>query len=50
MNTEAIKSFIKNNTFYTKDAEINLLASQRAFVVNDKFGNLIILINRDNAR
>lgn len=50
LNTEAIKSFIKNNTSYTKDAEINLLASQRAFVVNDKFENPIILINSDNAR
>lgn len=50
LNTEAIKSFIKNNTSYTKDVEVNLLASQRAFVVNDKFGNPIILINSDNAR
>ena len=50
LNTEAIKSFIRNNTSYTKDAEVNLLASQRAFVVNDKFGNPIILINSDNAR
>lgn len=50
LNTEAIKSFIKNNTSYTKDAEVNLLASQRAFVVNDKFGNPIILINSDNAK
>lgn len=50
LNTEAIKSFIRNNTSYIKDTEINLLASQRAFVVNDKFGNLIILINSDNAR
>lgn len=50
LNTEAIKSFIRNNTSYTKDAEVNLLASQRAFVVNDKFGNPIILINSDNAK
>ena len=50
LNTEAIKSFIKNNTSYIKDTEVNLLASQRAFVVNDKFGNPIILINSDNAR
>lgn len=50
LNTEAIKSFIRNNTSYTKDTEVNLLASQRAFVVNDKFGNPIILINSDNAR
>lgn len=50
LNTEAIKSFIRNNTSYTKDVEVNLLASQRAFVVNDKFGNPIILINSDNAR
>ena len=50
LNTEAIKSFIRNNTFYIKDTEVNLLASQRAFVVNDKFGNPIILINSDNAR
>ena len=50
LNTEAIKSFIRNNTSYIKDAEVNLLASQRAFVVNDKFGNPIILINSDNAR
>lgn len=50
LNTEAIKSFIKNNTSYTKDVEVNLLASQRAFVINDKFGNPIILINSDNAR
>lgn len=49
LNTEAIKSFIRNNTSYTKDTEVNLLASQRAFVVNDKFGNPIILINSDNA-
>lgn len=49
-NTEAIKSFIRNNTSYTKDTEVNLLASQRAFVVNDKFGDPIILINSDNAR
>lgn len=50
LNTEAIKSFIRNNTSYTKDTEVNLLASQRAFVVNDKFGDPIILINSDNAR
>ena len=50
LNTEAIKSFIRNNTSYIKDTEVNLLASQRAFVVNDKFGNPIILINSDNAR
>ena len=50
LNTEAIKSFIRNNTSYVKDTEVNLLASQRAFVVNDKFGNPIILINSDNAR
>ena len=50
LNTEAIKSFIRNNTSYIKDIEVNLLASQRAFVVNDKFGNPIILINSDNAR
>ena len=50
LNTAAIKSFIRNNTSYTKDVEVNLLASQRAFVVNDKFGNPIILINSDNAR
>lgn len=50
LNTEALKIFIKNNTSYTKDAEVNLLASQRAFVVNDKFGDPIILINSDNAR
>lgn len=50
LNTEALKMFIKNNTSYTKDAEINLLASQRAFVVNNKFGDPIILINSDNAR
>lgn len=50
LNTEALKMFIKNNTSYTKDAEVNLLASQRAFVVNDKFGDPIILINSDNAR
>lgn len=50
LNTEALKMFIKNNTSYTKDAEVNLLASQRAFVTNDKFGNPIILINSDNAR
>lgn len=50
LNTGAIKSFIRNNTSYTKDVEVNLLASQRAFVVNDKFGNPIILINSDNAR
>ncbi len=50
LNTEAIKSFIRNNTSYTKNTEVNLLASQRAFVVNDKFGNPIILINSDNAR
>lgn len=50
LNTEALKMFIKDNTSYTKDAEVNLLASQRAFVVNDKFGNPIILINSDNAR
>ena len=50
LNTEAIKSFIRNSTSYTKDTEVNLLASQRAFVVNDKFGNPIILINSDNAR
>ena len=50
LNTEALKMFIKDNTSYTKDAEINLLASQRAFVVNDKFGNPVILINSDNAR
>ena len=50
LNTEAIKSFIRNNTSYIKDTEVNLLASQRAFVVNDKFGNPIILINSDNAK
>ena len=50
LNTEAIKSFIRNNTSYIKDTEVNLLSSQRAFVVNDKFGNPIILINSDNAR
>ena len=50
LNTEAIKSFIRNNTSYIKDTEVNLLASQRAFIVNDKFGNPIILINSDNAR
>ena len=50
LNTEALKSFIRNNTSYIKDTEVNLLASQRAFVVNDKFGNPIILINSDNAR
>ena len=50
LNTEAIKSFIRNNTSYIKDTEVNLLASQRAFVINDKFGNPIILINSDNAR
>lgn len=50
LNTEAIKSFIRNNTSYTKDAEVNLLASQRAFVVSDISGNPIILINSDNAR
>ena len=50
LNTETIKSFIRNNTSYTKDTEVNLLASQRAFVVNDKFGDPIILINSDNAR
>lgn len=50
LNTEALKMFIKNNTSYTKDAEVNLLASQRAFVVSDISGNPIILINSDNAR
>lgn len=50
LNTEALKMFIKSNTSYTKDAEVNLLASQRAFVVNDISGNPIILINSDNAR
>lgn len=50
LNTEAIKSFIRNNTSYVKDTEVNLLSSQRAFVVNDKFGNSIILINSNNAR
>lgn len=50
LNTEVIKSFIRDNTSYTKDTEVNLLASQRAFVVNDKFGDPIILINSDNAR
>lgn len=50
LNTEALKMFIKDHTSYTKDAEVNLLASQRAFVVNDKSGNPIILINSDNAR
>ncbi len=50
LSTEDIKQFIRNNTSYTKDTEVNLLASQRAFVVNDKFGNPIILINSDNAR
>ena len=50
LNTEDIKQFIRNNTSYTKDAEVNLLASQRAFVVSDISGNPIILINSDNAR
>ena len=50
LSTEDIKQFIRNNTSYTKDAEVNLLASQRAFVVSDISGNPIILINSDNAR
>lgn len=50
LSTEDIKQFIRNNTSYTRDAEVNLLASQRAFVVSDISGNPIILINSDNAR
>ena len=50
LNTEAIKSFIRNNTSYIKDTEVNLLASQRAFVVNDKFGNPIILTSKSYLR
>ena len=50
LSTEDIKQFIRNNTSYTKDAEVNLLASQRAFVISDISGNPIILINSDNAR
>ncbi len=49
MNTETLRTYLKENLSGMKDTDIQLLSQQRAFILSDSMGNPIILINSDMA-